>query len=303
MPGGFLNLMTNIRIGTRGSALALAQTEIVRKLMLSSDPGLRIEVMVIKTEGDVSSEPLAVIGGKGVFVKEIETSLLSGEIDMAVHSLKDMQSISPEGLAIAAYLLREDPCDMLFSRDGYTVWSLPDSARVGTSSLRRICQLKSIRPDVQCVEIRGNVTTRLRRIEKDLDAVILAAAGIKRLGLSAGTAIDLNEMIPSPGQGIIAIETRQEDENLNLFLGKLNDSETRTCALAERGFLARLGADCRIPAAAFAKIDRNEISMSAMLATADGSHLARTTGRGLTPEIGAELAETLLEKLRRESRI
>jgi hydroxymethylbilane synthase len=189
---------------------------------------------------------------------------------------------------------------MLFSRGGYTLRNLPESARVGTSSLRRICQLKSIRPDVNCVEIRGNVTTRLKRIEKDLDAVILAAAGIKRLGLSMGTAIDINEMIPSPGQGIIAIETRQEDEKLNRFLEKLNDSETRTCALAERGFLARLGADCRIPAAAHAKIANNEISMSAMLATADGSHISRTTGRGLTPEIGAELAETLLEKLRRE---
>ncbi|HEY9160596.1 MAG TPA: hydroxymethylbilane synthase [Desulfomonilia bacterium] len=289
--------MKNIRIGTRGSALALAQTEIVKNLMLSADPGLNIEVMVIKTEGDVSTEPLAVIGGKGVFVKEIENYLLSGGIDMAVHSLKDMQSISPEGLTIAAYLLREDPCDMLFSSCGYTIRNLPESARVGTSSLRRICQLKNIRPDVECVEIRGNVTTRLKRIDKDLDAVILAAAGIKRLGLSTGTAIDLNEMVPSPGQGIIAIETRQEDEKLNLFLEKLNDPDTRTCALAERGFLARLGADCRIPVAAHARIVNNEISMSAMLATADGSHIARTTGRSLTPEIGAVLAETLLVKL------
>jgi hydroxymethylbilane synthase len=151
------------------------------------------------------------------------------------------------------------------------------------------------------VEIRGNVTTRLKRIDKDLDAVILAAAGIKRLGLSTGTAIDLNEMVPSPGQGIIAIETRQEDEKLNLFLEKLNDPDTRTCALAERGFLARLGVDCRIPAAAHARIVNNEISMIAMLATADGSHIARTTGRSLTPEIGAVLAETLLEKLGRKS--
>jgi hydroxymethylbilane synthase len=294
-------LMKNIRIGTRGSALALAQTEIVKNLMLSADPGLNIEVMVIKTEGDVSTEPLAVIGGKAVFVKEIENYLLSGGIDMAVHSLKDMQSISPDRLTIAAYLLREDPCDMLFSSCGYTIRNLPESARVGTSSLRRICQLKNIRPDVQCVEIRGNVTTRLKRIDKDLDAVILAAAGIKRLGLSTGTAIDLNEMVPSPGQGIIAIETRQEDEKLNLFLEKLNDPDTRTCALAERGFLARLGVDCRIPAAAHARIVNNEISMIAMLATADGSHIARTTGRSLTPEIGAVLAETLLEKLGRKS--
>lgn len=294
-------MMKNIRIGTRGSALALAQTEIVKNLMLSADPGLNIEVMVIKTEGDVSTEPLAVIGGKAVFVKEIENYLLSGGIDMAVHSLKDMQSISPDRLTIAAYLLREDPCDMLFSSCGYTIRNLPESARVGTSSLRRICQLKNIRPDVQCVEIRGNVTTRLKRIDKDLDAVILAAAGIKRLGLSTGTAIDLNEMVPSPGQGIIAIETRQEDEKLNLFLEKLNDPDTRTCALAERGFLARLGVDCRIPAAAHARIVNNEISMIAMLATADGSHIARTTGRSLTPEIGAVLAETLLEKLGRKS--
>ncbi len=293
--------MTNIRIGTRGSALALAQTEIVKKLMLSVNPGLNIEVSVIKTAGDNSTEPLTLIGGKGVFVKELENALLSDEIDMAVHSLKDMQSISPDGLFIAAYLLREDPCDMLFSKQGYTIRSLPESARVGTSSLRRICQLKNIRPDIVCVEIRGNVPTRLKRIEKDLDAVILAAAGIKRLRLNTGVAIDLNEMIPSPGQGIIAIETRQGDEKLNLFIDKLNDPETRICALAERGFLARLGADCRIPAAAYAKISDNEISMSAMLATADGSHIVRTAGRSLTPEIGAVLAETLLEKLGRKS--
>ena len=294
-------MMTNIRIGTRGSALALAQTEIVKRLMLSVNPGLNIEVLVIKTEGDISTEPLAVIGGKGVFVKEIETALLSGEIDMAVHSLKDMQSISPEGLLIAAYLLREDPCDMLFSGHGYTIQSLPESARVGTSSLRRICQLKNIMPDIVCVEIRGNVPTRLKRVEKDLDAVILAAAGIKRLGLSTGVAIDLNEMIPSPGQGIIAIETRQADERLNRFLEPLDDLETRKCALAERGFLARLGADCRIPAAAHAIIIKGEISMNAMLGSADGKYIARADTKGLSPEIGARLAETLLEKLRKEN--
>jgi hydroxymethylbilane synthase len=294
-------LMTNIRIGTRGSALALAQTEIVKKLMLSATPGLNIEVLVIKTAGDISTEPLAVIGGKGVFVKEIENALISGEIDMAVHSLKDMQSVSPEGLVIAAYLLREDPCDMLFSKHGYTIRSLPESARVGTSSLRRICQLKNIRPDIVCVEIRGNVTTRLKRIEKDLDAIVLAAAGIKRLGLNTGVAIDLNEMIPSPGQGIIAIETRQDDERLNQFLESLDDPTTRKCALAERGFLARLGADCRIPAAAHAIIMNNEISINAMLGTADGKHIARADCKGLSPEIGAQLAETLLGKLRREN--
>jgi hydroxymethylbilane synthase len=294
-------LMTNIRIGTRGSALALAQTEIVKKLLLSATPGLNIEVMVIKTEGDISTEPLTIIGGKGVFVKEIENALLSGEIDMAVHSLKDMQSVSPEGLQIAAYLLREDPCDMLFSKQGYTIRSLPESARVGTSSLRRICQLKNIRPDIACVEIRGNVTTRLKRIEKDLDAVILAAAGIKRLGLDAGVAIDLNEMIPSPGQGIIAIEIRQKDERMNRLLEPLDDPETRKCALAERAFLARLGADCRIPAAAHAIIMNGGISMNALLGSADGKYIARAYCKGLSPGIGAHLAETLLEKLRREN--
>jgi hydroxymethylbilane synthase len=293
--------MTNIRIGTRGSALALAQTEIVKKMMRSINPGLNIEVAVIKTAGDISAEPLAVIGGKGVFVKEIENALISCEIDMAVHSLKDMQSISPEGLMIAAYLLREDPCDMLFSRHDYTISSLPDAARIGTSSLRRICQLKNIRPDLVCVEIRGNVTTRLKRVGKDLDAVILAAAGIKRLGLKTGVAIDINEVIPSPGQGIIALETRKSDERLNRFLEPLNDSQTRECALAERGFLAELGADCRIPAAAHATIINGEIHMNAMLGSADGKCIARAECRGPSHEIGARLAEILLEKLRKEN--
>ncbi len=176
--------MRTIRIGTRGSALALAQTDTVRSAIESMAPGVKTEVVTISTTGDtLSNTPLDAIGGKGVFVKDIEKYLLDGSIDIAVHSLKDMQAIIPDGLAIGAYLKREDPRDMLFSKENYTLETLPAGVRVGTSSMRRRCQLKALRPDLTAVDIRGNVPTRLKKVGDEVDAVILAAAGIIRLNL------------------------------------------------------------------------------------------------------------------------
>ncbi|HPE45835.1 MAG TPA: hydroxymethylbilane synthase, partial [Deltaproteobacteria bacterium] len=182
--------MRTIRIGTRGSALALAQTESVRQALQSAVPQIETEVVTIRTAGDILADaPLDAIGGKGVFVKDIERRLLQDRIDMAVHSLKDMQAALPEGLVIGAYLEREDPRDMLFSAGDYSLGTLPQGCRIGTSSMRRRCQIREARPDLEVVNIRGNVTTRLNKVGSSVDAVILAAAGVMRLGLPVGVAI------------------------------------------------------------------------------------------------------------------
>lgn len=288
--------MRTIRIGTRGSALALAQTELVKRALLERQPDLRLEVQVIKTTGDILADaPLGDIGGKGVFVKEIEHRLLTGDIDLAVHSLKDMPSATAPGLAIGAFLEREDPRDVLFSLSGYSLADLPQGARVGTSSLRRICQLKALRPDLSCVEIRGNVPTRLAKIGAQLEAVILAAAGVKRLGLPAGNPIDVQTMIPSPGQGIIAVELRADDAALQDLLAPLDHAPTRQCALAERAFLATLGADCRIPAGAHAVLEKAKLTMDALIGTPDGQRITRMRLHGDTPDVGRLLGEALCD--------
>lgn len=289
--------MRTIRIGTRGSALALAQTALVKAALLERLPDLDLEVCIIKTTGDLLAQaPLEAIGGKGVFVKEIEGRLLDGTIDLAVHSLKDMPSAIPPRLTIGAYLEREDPRDMLFASPGCTLAELPQGARVGTSSLRRICQLKALRPDIACVAIRGNVPTRLGKIGPDLEAVILAAAGVKRLGLPSGTPIDADTLVPSPGQGIIALELRADDAELQTLIAPLEHASTRQCALAERAFLAALGADCRIPAGAHAVLDDGgRIRMQALIGSPDGQRIVRMHGEGDTPDIGRRLGEALAD--------
>ena len=220
--------MRTIRIGTRGSKLALTQTTLVRRALEKDHPQGAFEVCFVKTTGDILADaPLDAIGGKGVFVKELESRLIAGEIDLAVHSLKDMQSTCPPGLAIVAYLEREDPRDMLFTHAGLTLEDLPEHARVGTSSLRRICQLKALKPHVTCVPIRGNVPTRLGKIGPDLDAVILAAAGVKRLGLPPGVPIDTAAMVPSPGQAVIAVQARADDQDVINVVAGLNHEPTR----------------------------------------------------------------------------
>lgn len=287
-------MMEIIRIGTRGSALALQQAEIFRSAFTVFVPDTRTEIVKIKTSGDIrAQEPLDLIGGKGVFVREIEKRLIDGQIDIAVHSLKDMQALLPEGLVIAAYLERNDPRDMLFSAGHQTIYTLDAGAMVGTSSLRRKCQLKQIRPDLEICDIRGNVQTRLDKIGNGVDATILAAAGIKRLGLVSGSPIDVHPMVPSPGQGTIAIQTRAADHGLNDMLAGLDHLETRICSETERTFLATLGEDCTFPVGAYARMVNGRISLHAMMGTLDCSVVRSMHMIGDTTDIGRDLAERL----------
>jgi hydroxymethylbilane synthase len=290
--------MMTIRIGTRGSALALAQADQVKKALLRAAPHISFEIVTMKTAGDILEDtPLDLIGGKGVFVKDIELALMEGRIDMAVHSLKDMQALLPEGLMIGACLKRADPRDMLFSRGAYGLEDLPRGSTVGTSSLRRRCQIKALRPDIAVVDIRGNVPTRLNKVGTVVDAVMLAAAGVSRLEMSPGVALDADVVIPSPGQGIIAVECRAEDAQALHLAGMLNHAETSLCARAERSFLAALGKDCRLPAGAIAIYRNGGISMTGMLGPMDCSMCERASIRGAEPSAGAELARMLMERL------
>jgi hydroxymethylbilane synthase len=290
--------MRTFRIGTRGSALALAQTEMVRSMLARAVPGLITKIVTISTAGDILADaPLDAIGGKGVFVKDIESRLLEGHIDMAVHSLKDMPAILPHGLIIGACLTREDPRDMLFSKDNYDLETLPGGSSIGTSSMRRRCQIKMVRPDLKIMEIRGNVPTRLRKVGESFDAVILAAAGVIRLGLPLGIAIDPQKMIPSPGQGIIAVECREMDNELKKMLGNLDHTPTRVCAEAERTFLAKLGQDCNLPAGALAVVNGQEILITGILGSPDETTMARMSMKGTTTEVGSALAMNLMEKI------
>lgn len=294
--------MRTIRIGTRGSSLALQQTDLVRREIERLDPGLEVEVRTVRTTGDILSDaPLDAIGGKGVFVKEIERCLLSGEIDCAVHSLKDMQAVLPGGLCIGAFLDREDPRDMLFSPGGQGLHDLPAGSRIGTSSMRRRCQVRMHRPDVRVVEIRGNVPTRLGRVGDTVDAVILAAAGVRRLGLRQGLALDPEIMVPSPGQGVIAVECRGDDRELLGLLSPLDHGPTRICAEAERAFLAALGQDCNLPAGAIARLQGTTISILGMLAGTDESRVEKIRMEGADPGVGRRLALALKQALTPEA--
>lgn len=275
----------------------------VRDALMRLDPGVETAVSIVKTTGDILSDaPLDAIGGKGVFVKEIERALLEGEIDLAVHSLKDMQAALPVGLVVSAYLEREDPRDMLFSMHGSTLDALPNGARVGTSSMRRRCQLKNLRPDLAIVDIRGNVPTRLSKVGVSVDAVVLAAAGVKRLGLEQGTALSIDAMVPSPGQGIIAIESRTSDKDLNELVARLNHAPTRICAEAERAFLAALGQDCSLPAGAFASLKGELISITGILGSTDEQCIERMNMEGSDAGVGTRLAIALKGKVSREER-
>jgi hydroxymethylbilane synthase len=292
--------MRTIRIGTRGSALALAQTNTVRTAIESMVPGLQSEIIIIRTTGDILADtPLDAIGGKGVFVKDIEKHLLDGSIDLAVHSLKDMQAVLPGGLTIGAYFKREDPRDMLFSKGNFALETLPAGIRVGTSSMRRRCQLKALRPDLVSVDIRGNVTTRLGKVGVSVDAVILAAAGVIRLNLPLGVAINPQTMIPSPGQAIISVECRCDDQEVLNMTGMLDHRETRLCAEAERSFLRTLGQDCRLPAGAHAKVEGQAITIEGMLGNSDETVIRKMSITGSNPEIGSDLAECLKDQINR----
>lgn len=289
-------------IGSRGSKLALWQAEQARARLQSLNPQLDVNIEIIKTTGDVKNDPLSVIGGKGVFTKELEDALLDGRIDLAVHSLKDLPTILPDGLSISAIGEREDPRDALVLRSGSkngSLLHLPDGAVVGTSSQRRLAQLKALRSDVVIRDLRGNVDTRIRKLDEgQYDAVILASAGLVRLGLQEriSARIAISEMLPAVGQGAIAIETRSDNDFAVQMTSQLDHRETRLACLAERAFLRGLGGGCQFPIAAHAILDGDRLQLDGLVAKPDGSKIIRgsLSGPRADPEaLGSSLAKQL----------
>jgi hydroxymethylbilane synthase len=275
-----------LRIGTRGSPLALAQAGMVRA-QLAAALGVaadQIGLTVIRTTGDaVQDRPLAEVGGKGLFTKEIEDLLIAGAIDLAVHSAKDMPTALPHGLTIAAVLPREDPRDVLISRKARTLRELRPGATVGTASLRRQAQVKRLRPDLDVVSFRGNVETRLRKLDEGVvDATLLALAGLRRLGLAdvATAVLEVDEFLPAVGQGIVAIETREDDARTRALLERINAANDAIALMAERAFLAVLDGSCRTPIAGHATIDGGRIRFRGLIAKPDGSQTFDTSREG-----------------------
>ncbi len=274
-------LQLPVRIGTRGSPLALAQAEETRTRLLAAHPGLipgQVEIQVIRTTGDmVQDRPLSEIGGKGLFTREIEEALLDRRIDLAVHSMKDMPTVLPDGLAILCLLPREDPRDVLISPKAASIQDLPQGAIVGTSSLRRQALVLRARPDLRVVAFRGNVQTRLAKLEAgEADATLLALAGLRRLGLAgAATSVILaEEMLPAVAQGAIGIEARTNDAHIARLVAPLNHPPTEYCVRAERAFLAALDGSCRTPIAALAEVmPGGNLHLRGQIVKPDGAQL------------------------------
>lgn len=290
-----------IRIGTRGSALALWQTNHVASL-LKEKFGYETEIIKIKTTGDkILDSPLAKIGSKGLFVKEIEIAMLENRIDIAVHSAKDVPTEQPEGLVIAAFLKREDPRDALISKDGKRLSELPEGTVIGTSSLRRRAQLLHYRPDLKLVDVRGNVDTRLRKMsEGQFDAIILARAGLKRMGHESDITevIDTEVMLPAVGQGSIAVECRLDDDEMLEVLAAVSDAETEVAVKAERALLRFLEGGCQVPIGAYGRIENGKLVLDGMIASLDGSRLYRSRIEGKpenAEELGTALGRTLYD--------
>ena len=291
-----------VLVGSRGSGLALRQTEEVLGGLRALHADVDFQVVTVKTGGDTASEtPLADLG-RGVFVKEIERALLSGEIDMAVHSLKDMPTELPEGLVIGAVGERLDPRDVLVNRWGCPLDQLPAGARIGTSSPRRTAQLKSLRPDVEAVTIRGNVDTRLRKATgPDYDGAILAAAGVMRMGLEGDVAQYLphEDFVPAPGQAALAVEVRREDYETLALVSAIEHSPTKREVTAERAFLKALGGGCQVPVAAYARSDGETMVLTVFLASSDGGTVfkAKVRGRADNPhEVALDGYQRLIER-------
>ncbi len=296
-------MLKTLRIATRKSPLALWQAEHVAARLQSAHPELQIELIKMVTRGDkILDAPLAKVGGKGLFVKELEQGLLEGTADIAVHSMKDVPAELPEGLHLSAILTREDPRDALVSQRYARLSALPADARIGTSSLRRQCQLKLRLPDCHIASLRGNVGTRLEKLEtENLDAIILAAAGLIRLGLAGRITEVLSpeDSLPAVGQGAIGIECRREDPRINELLAVLHDPDTADCVGAERGFNHRLNGGCQVPIAGYAELHGGQIYLRGLVASPDGRMQVRGEVQGPRVEadaLGVSLAEQLLSQ-------
>lgn len=294
--------MQVLRLGTRGSRLALWQAEYVARELSSHLAGVRIEIVTIKTKGDkILDVPLAKIGDKGLFTREIENELLAGNIDLAVHSMKDLPSLMGEDLCLGAVLPRENPRDVLISVHEYSLEMLPAGAVIGTSSLRRIAQLKALRPDIKLVDMRGNVETRIRKMEEQgLDGIILAYAGVKRLGFEhcISEVIAIEDILPAVGQGAIAIELRAGDLETARLLNAINDPGTWLETTAERAFLARLEGGCQVPIGCLAQTVGQHLMIHGLIASLDGRKVYKASAECDFSDIessGRQLAEKLLD--------
>jgi hydroxymethylbilane synthase len=293
--------MTTLRIATRKSPLALWQSEHVAARLRAAHPGLDVELVPMSTRGDeVLDRSLAAIGGKGLFLKELELAMQRGDADCAVHSLKDVPMELEPGFALPAILEREDAADAFVSNDFADIDALPRGARVGTSSLRRQAQLRSLRPDLQLLDLRGNVGTRLAKLDAgDYDAIVLACAGLKRLGFGERirARLDAPRWLPAPAQGAIAVESREDDAELRTLLSALDDADTRVRVEAERAMNRALHGSCHVPVAAFAQLEGEHLSLSGLVGSAVDGRIVRAEaqGRGDAPEcLGLEVADLLL---------
>ena len=290
-----------IIIGSRGSQLALWQANWVKERLTAA--GYELEIKIIKTTGDkLANIPLTQSGTKGLFIKEIEEALVAEEVDLAVHSLKDLPTEQPEGLTVAAVPEREDARDVLISKDGRGFSELPPGARVGTSSLRRQSQLRRLRADLEIVPMRGNLDTRLKKLDRgDCEAVVLAAAGVRRLGLADRITeyFSPEQLCSAVGQGALAIEIRADDQRMQKLVAPLDDSPTHRAVLAERAMLCHLGGGCQVPIAAHATLTSEQLRLVGVVASLDGSEIVRASAFGPADEpeaLGATVARSLLEQ-------
>jgi len=290
-----------IRIATRKSPLALWQAEHVRQLLQHSYPALEVELLKMSTQGDkIVDTPLAKIGGKGLFVKELEQGLLQGDADIAVHSMKDVPVELPVGLHLAVVLAREEPRDAFVSNHYQRFEDLPRGARIGTASLRRQCQLASLRPDLEILNLRGNVGTRLKKLDDgQYDAIILAAAGLIRLGLEQRIAqkIPIEKCLPAIGQGVIGIECRSDDRLTNDLIAVLGDDQTQVCITAERALNQRLQGGCQVPIGGYAELNGNTLHMRGLVGHPDGRTVIQAEKIGAMQQardIGTAVADELL---------
>ena len=294
-------LEKTLKIATRQSPLALWQANYVKDSLQQLYPDLTVELVLMVTKGDVILDsPLAKIGGKGLFVKELENALLNKEADIAVHSMKDVPMQFPEGLGLAVICKREDPRDAFVSNSYRTFSELPQGAVVGTSSLRRQCQLKALRPDLDIRSLRGNVGTRLSKLDNgDYDAIILASAGLIRLGLADRIAsfIEVEQSLPAAGQGAVGIECRTDDVQVKQLLAPLADAETTCCVLAERAMNNRLQGGCQVPIGGYAVLQQGQLYLRALVGDVDGSQIIRAEGKSAVKNadvLGVQIAEQLL---------
>ncbi|MEM7469175.1 MAG: hydroxymethylbilane synthase [Pseudomonadota bacterium] len=294
---------SKLTIATRESDLALWQAEHVKSQLIALYEDLKVELLPIKTQGDrILDQPLAKIGGKGLFIKELQHALLEHRADIAVHSMKDVPIEDTQELAIAVILRRADPRDVFVSRDYDNIATLPSGATVGTSSLRRKSQLMLLRDDLRVIDLRGNVPTRIKRMEEGkYDAIILAAAGVKRLGLEnkIRASLSVEQMLPAVGQGAIGIECRSSDEKTRALIEPLADSDTTTCVLAERAMSRQLQGSCEVPMAAHAVLKNSVLSLAGLVASIDGRQLVTEALSG-TAENPQELGKTLALRLQAE---